>query len=195
MPSKVLDLKISKRLLLTYNFEPSGFRPVSDDFRPGYRSFQTWNTDCLTPLLLRLSQKFPVFQSGKIRKPLLIQVMHQQQRGIFVCSGLLFVCSFVRLFVCSFVCLFVCLFVCSFVRLFVCLNEFHIQAWPGYSLPKSIEKGSKKSVLVVDLFDLIFFVISLSVSVFTICQIDVGFMALSWHFLHPDSGKKFKINN
>ena len=39
------------------------------------------------------------------------------------------------------------------------------------------KKASKKSVLVVELD---FFVIS--VSFFAMCQIHVGFMALSWHF-------------
>ena len=60
--------------------------------------------------------------------------------------------------------------------------HFHIQAWPGYSLPKSIEKKGPKSWFQLSI---VFFCL-ISVSFFATCQIHAGFMALPWHFLHPD---------
>ena len=56
--------------------------------------------------------------------------------------------------------------------------HFHIQALPGYSLPKSIGKVVQK-VGVGCRF--VFFCL-ISASFLAICQIHVGFMALSWHF-------------
>ena len=56
--------------------------------------------------------------------------------------------------------------------------HFHIQALPGYSLPKSIGKVVQK-VGVGCRF--VFFGL-ISASFLAICQIHVGFMALSWHF-------------
>ena len=60
--------------------------------------------------------------------------------------------------------------------------HFHIQVLPGYSLPKSIGKSYPKSRcwLSICFFGLI------SASFLAICQIHVGFMALSWHFLPSD---------
>ena len=56
--------------------------------------------------------------------------------------------------------------------------HFHIQALPGYSLPKSIGKVIQK-VGVGCRFG---FFCLISASFLAICQIHVGFMALSWHF-------------
>ena len=56
--------------------------------------------------------------------------------------------------------------------------RFHIQAWPGYSLPRSIEKMIQK----VGFSCRFGFFWLISVSFLAMCQIHVGFMALSWHF-------------
>ena len=56
--------------------------------------------------------------------------------------------------------------------------HFHIQALPGYSLPKSIGKSYPKSQCWLS----IWFFFLISASFLAICQIHVGFMALSWHF-------------
>ena len=60
--------------------------------------------------------------------------------------------------------------------------HFHIQALPGYSLPKFIGKSYPKSRcwLSICFFGLI------SASFLAICQIHVCFMALSWRFLLSD---------
>ena len=62
--------------------------------------------------------------------------------------------------------------------------HFHIQAWPGYSLPKSIEKRFLEIGFPCRFG--FFCDFSIIILFFAICQIHVGFMALSWHFLHPD---------
>ena len=56
--------------------------------------------------------------------------------------------------------------------------HFHIRALPGYSLPKSIGKSYPKSRCWLS----IWFFCLISASFLAICQIHVGFMALSWHF-------------
>ena len=56
--------------------------------------------------------------------------------------------------------------------------HFHIQALPGYSLPKSIGKVIQK----VGVGCRFAFFCLISASFLAICQIHVGFMALSWHF-------------
>ena len=56
--------------------------------------------------------------------------------------------------------------------------HFHMQALPGNSLPKSIGKVIQK-VCVGCRF--VFFCL-IPASFLAICQIHVGFMALSWHF-------------
>ena len=60
--------------------------------------------------------------------------------------------------------------------------HFHIQALPGYSLPKSIGKNYPKSRCWLS----ICFFCLISASCLAICQIHVGFMALSWRFLPSD---------
>ena len=52
--------------------------------------------------------------------------------------------------------------------------HFHTQALPGYSLPKSVGKSYPKSWCWM------------SIWFFALCQIHVGFMALSWRFLPSD---------
>ena len=56
--------------------------------------------------------------------------------------------------------------------------HFHIRALPGYSLPKSIGKSYPKSRCWLS----IWFFCLITASFLAICQIHVGFMALSWHF-------------
>ena len=60
--------------------------------------------------------------------------------------------------------------------------HFHIQALPGYSLPKSFGKSYPKSRCLLS----ICFFCLISASFLAICQIHVGFMALSWRFLPSD---------
>ena len=85
---------------------------------------------------------------------------------------------------------------CRFHGSFMAVSwHFHIQALPGYSLPKSFGKSYPKSRcwLSICFFSLI------SASFLVICQIHVGFMALSWHFLPSDFYcfflKKIQTNN
>ena len=60
--------------------------------------------------------------------------------------------------------------------------HFHIQALPGYSLSKSIGKSYPKSRCWLSLC----FFCLISSSFLAICQIHVGFMALSWRFVPSD---------
>ena len=60
--------------------------------------------------------------------------------------------------------------------------HFHIQALPGYSLPKSIGKVIQK----VGVGCRFAFFCLISSSFLAICQIHVGFMALSWRFVPSD---------
>ena len=60
--------------------------------------------------------------------------------------------------------------------------HFHIRALPGYSLPKSIGKSYPKSRCWLS----IWFFCLITASFLAICQIHVGFMALSWRFLPSD---------
>ena len=68
---------------------------------------------------------------------------------------------------------------CHFHGSFMAISwHFHIQALPGYSLPKSIGKSYPKSRCWLSMC----FFCLISASFLAICQIHVGFMALSWHF-------------
>ena len=68
---------------------------------------------------------------------------------------------------------------CHFHGTFMAVSwHFHIQVLPGYSLPKSIGKSYPKSRCWLS----IWFFCLISASFLAICQIHVGFMALSWHF-------------
>ena len=72
---------------------------------------------------------------------------------------------------------------CHFHGSFMAVSwHFHMQVLPGYSLPKSIGKVIQK-VGVGCRFS---FFCLISASFSAICQIHVGFMALSWHFLPSD---------
>ena len=72
---------------------------------------------------------------------------------------------------------------CHFHGSFMAVSwHFHIQALPGYSLPKSIGKVIQK-VGVGCRFG---FFCLISLSFLAICQIHVGFMALSWRCLPSD---------
>ena len=73
---------------------------------------------------------------------------------------------------------------CRIHRAFMSLSwHFHIQALPGYSLSKSIGKSYPKSRCWLS----ICFFCLISSSFLAICQIHVGFMALSWRFVPSDS--------
>ena len=85
--------------------------------------------------------------------------------------------------------IFFCLISASFLAIcqihvtFMAVSwHFHMQVLPGYSLPKSIGKVIQK-VGVGCRFS---FFCLISASFSAICQIHVGFMALSWHFLPSD---------
>ena len=65
--------------------------------------------------------------------------------------------------------------------------RFHIQAWPGYSLPKFIEEMIQKVGFKGCGFSCrIWFLVWFQSHFWQYGQIHVGFMALSWHFLHSD---------
>ena len=68
---------------------------------------------------------------------------------------------------------------CHFHGSFMAVSwHFHIQALPGYSLPKSIGKSYPKSRCWLSMC----FFCLISASFLAKCQIHVGFMAPSWHF-------------